>query len=66
MDLEHLAWRKGSLVSTDGGDRVEVAELPDGGRALRDSKDPQGAILQFTAPEWAAFIAGVAAGEFDR
>jgi hypothetical protein len=32
---------------------------------VRDSKNPTGAALMFTATEWAAFIAGVRAGEFD-
>jgi hypothetical protein len=44
---------------------VEVAELIDGGRAVRHSKDPDGPRLRFTASEWKAFIAGVKDGEFD-
>lgn len=32
---------------------------------LRDSKDPDGPVLRFTADEWNAFLAGVRAGEFD-
>lgn len=32
---------------------------------LRDSKDPQSPILSFTRDEWAAFVLGVKAGEFD-
>jgi hypothetical protein len=32
---------------------------------LRDSKDPNGPVLHFTTGEWAAFLAGVKAGEFD-
>ena len=31
---------------------------------LRDSKDPNGPVLQFTAAEWLAFREGVRAGEF--
>ncbi|MEU6012598.1 DUF397 domain-containing protein [Streptomyces sp. NPDC047515] len=47
-----------------GGECVEVAHTADGGRAVRDSKDPDGG-LQFYAPdEWAAFIDGVKAGAF--
>lgn len=46
-------------------DCVEVADLPDGGRAVRDSKDPTGPALIFTPAEWAAFTAGVRDGEFD-
>ena len=32
---------------------------------VRDSKDPGGPVLVFTAPEWTAFIAGAREGEFD-
>ncbi|WP_055478063.1 DUF397 domain-containing protein [Sphaerimonospora mesophila] len=65
MDVSRLSWRKSSFSGTNGGDCVEVAELPDGGRAVRDSKAPDGAVLWFTRSEWAAFTAGVRAGEFD-
>jgi hypothetical protein len=44
---------------------VEVADLPDGGRAVRDSKDREGPALVFTPGEWSAFAEGVRAGEFD-
>ncbi|MGH4009398.1 MAG: DUF397 domain-containing protein [Pseudonocardiaceae bacterium] len=43
---------------------VEVASLDDRGRAVRDSKDPTGPALTFTATQWAAFTTGVRAGEF--
>ena len=32
---------------------------------MRDSKDPDGPVLAFTAAEWEAFVAGVKDGEFD-
>mgnify|MGYP003449227524 CR=1 FL=1 len=32
---------------------------------VRDSKDPDGSVLRFTAAEWQAFIAGAKDGEFD-
>jgi len=44
---------------------VEVGLLADGNVGLRDSKDPLKLPHVFTAQEWAAFIAGVRAGEFD-
>lgn len=57
-------WRKSSYSNNQGGECVEVAIT--GGRILvRDSKDPDGAKLAFTTSEWAAFLAGVHAGEFD-
>ena len=57
-------WRKSSC-SQGQGVCVEVADLDDGGRAVRDSKDPAGPVLRFAAAGWAAFTAGVRGGEFD-
>lgn len=65
MDLTGVIWRKSKRSNGSGGDCVEVADLPDGGRAVRDSKNPTGPALIFTPAEWAAFTAGVRAGEFD-
>ncbi len=59
-----LVWRKAN-ASTMNGNCVEVARMPEGGVAVRDSKDPEGPMLRFTAGEWAAFVEGVAAGEFE-
>jgi hypothetical protein len=58
----HLAWRKSTRSATTNC--VEVAPLPDGGVAVRDSKDPGGPVLRYTADEWSAFLLGVAGGEF--
>ena len=33
---------------------------------LRNSRDPDGPVLVFSAPEWDAFVEGVKLGEFDR
>jgi hypothetical protein len=57
-----VAW-----VSADGcanGNCVEVAELPDAIVGVRNSRDPNGAVLRFTTDEWHAFIGGVLKGEF--
>ncbi|MCM3882224.1 DUF397 domain-containing protein [Frankia sp. R82] len=61
-----LNWRKSSYSGGTGGNCVEVATLPDGGRAVRDSKNPDGPALHFTPAEWAAFLAGAQDGEFDQ
>lgn len=58
-----LVFRK-STHSSGTGECVEVAEHPSG-IFVRDSKDPQGAVLGFTPSEFAAFIGGVKDGEFD-
>jgi hypothetical protein len=33
---------------------------------VRDSKDPDGAVLRYTPTEWAAWIDGAKHGEFDK
>jgi len=58
-----LTWFKSSESGANGC--VEVAHLPQGGVALRDSKDRNLVPHVYTRDEWAAFTAGVKAGEFD-
>lgn len=65
MDLTGVIWRKSKRSNGSGGDCLEVADLPGGARAVRDSKHPTGPLLTVTAAEWVAFIAGLRAGEFD-
>lgn len=59
-----VTWKK-STRSNGSGDCVEVAELQDGRRLVRDSKNPDGGNLTFTPSEWRAFIEGAKDGEFD-
>lgn len=54
-ELRGLAWKKSS-ASTANGDCVEVACLPIGGVAVRDSKDKAGAILRFSHDSWQQFL----------
>jgi hypothetical protein len=67
MDLtqSELTWRKARKSSSDGSGCVEVADLPGGGRAVRDSKNPSDGMLSFTAHEWDCFLDGAKKGEFD-
>lgn len=62
--LTSAAWRKSS-VSNPSGNCVEVAGLPGGAIAVRNSRSPSGPALVYTRTEIAAFIAGAKNGEFD-
>lgn len=59
MDLSRADWRKSSFSSSNGGNCVEVARNITGVVAVRDSKDPDGPALVFTAGEWGSFAAGL-------
>ncbi len=59
-----MAWQKATR-SAHNGACVEVAPAV-GMVAVRDSKNPSGAILFYTPEEWSAFIDGAKKGEFDH
>ncbi|MCP9209239.1 DUF397 domain-containing protein [Streptomyces cucumeris] len=62
IDLSTAPWRKSSF--SDGANGcVEITDLPGGGVALRDSKNPDFPALRYTAAEWDAFRKGVLSGE---
>jgi hypothetical protein len=62
-DQGGLHWFKSSFSAA--GNCVEVARLPGGGVAVRDSKDRAKAAHVYTHPEWEAFLSGAKKGEFD-
>jgi hypothetical protein len=56
-----MNWHKSSY-SGDQGNCVETAELPDGGMAVRDTKDRDGGTLQFSADAWREFTDAIKSG----
>jgi len=76
--LRGVTWRKSSRSGPTGGNCVEIAALlgsaldgalngalngaPSGAVAVRDSQQPDGLALIFTAATWQAFTGGLAAG----
>ncbi|MER7820717.1 DUF397 domain-containing protein [Streptomyces sp. NPDC096153] len=63
-ELNRVTWIKSSH-SNATGNCVELAALPDGQVAVRNSRDPQGPALVYTRDEVEAFVAGARDGEFD-
>ncbi|GAA2083871.1 hypothetical protein GCM10009759_02380 [Kitasatospora saccharophila] len=66
IDLPEARWVKSSH-STDGGNCVEFAPeftATHGIVPVRDSKDPHGPALMFTANGFAAFVAAAKSGRF--
>lgn len=62
--MNETPWIKAS-ASDSGGQCVEMRRF--GGMVeVRDSKDPQGAVLRFRADEFAAWLDGARSGEFDH
>ncbi len=60
---EVVTWQK-ARASMSNGNCIEVASYG-GGIAVRDSKNPNGPTLFYTASEWQCFIQGVREGDFD-
>jgi hypothetical protein len=63
LELENAQWRKSALSSAQGN-CVEVAKLPSGEIAMRNSRHPEGAALIFTHSEFAAFVQGAKDDDF--
>ena len=64
MEFSRLRWRKASYSGANGGDCVEVAQVT-AAVAVRDSKNPDGPKLAFTATEWKAFVRRAQSGLYD-
>lgn len=57
-----VVWRKSTYSTGQGGNCVEVADLPSA-HAVRDSKWPELGALLFTTVEWDAFVTAAKANE---
>ncbi|WP_433894242.1 DUF397 domain-containing protein [Streptomyces sp. CA-111067] len=62
--ISGVKWVK-SARSNPSGNCIEVAQLPDGGVAVRNSRHPDGPALVYTQAEMAAFVDGAKDGDFD-
>ncbi len=63
-ELPETAWRK-SHYSNPSGNCVELAVLPAGQVAVRNSRHPAGPVLICAPGEIAAFVRGAKDGHFD-
>ena len=63
--LTMARWRK-STASNPSGSCVEIAELPAGNVAVRNSRDKSGPALIYPRAALAAFLRDAKNGEFDR
>jgi Domain of unknown function (DUF397) len=58
-----LTWRRSSYSSAQGN-CVEIAALPSGCTAVRDSKQQSGPVLAFAPVAWQTFCSAIKAGHF--
>lgn len=65
VQLRGLVWQK-SGRSQGVSNCVEMAELPDGDIAVRNSREPDGPALVYTRAEISALIGGAKDGDFDH
>jgi hypothetical protein len=63
QEIAAARWRKSSY-SGSGNNCVEVAEVA-GGRAVRDSKNPDGGHVILGAHAWEAFLTDIKRGRYD-
>ncbi len=64
-ELGELDWRLAVGRGGRAGSGVELAKLPDGQIAVRNSADPDGPALIYTRAEIEALIGGAQDGDFD-
>ncbi|QIK08878.1 DUF397 domain-containing protein [Streptomyces sp. ID38640] len=62
-----FTWHKSSHSDANGGECLEFSRAltePHGLVPVRDSKDPDGPALIFTAGNWSSFVSAVKLGQF--
>jgi hypothetical protein len=64
-NTEIIGWRKSSYSGANGN-CVEFAPFGEELVAVRNSRDPEGAVLFFDREELGAFLAAAKDGELDR
>ncbi|WKX72400.1 DUF397 domain-containing protein [Streptomyces sp. XD-27] len=67
VDLAAAVWVKSSYSDGSGGQCVEFSRdltHAHGVVPVRDSKDPHGPALVFSADSWSSFISAIRRGEF--
>lgn len=60
--MTEYKWRKASRSGAQGDNCVEVATNVLGVVAVRDSKEPDGAVLVVSAKEWRGFVLAARGG----
>ena len=63
--IHDAVWVRSTYSGASGGNCVEVAALPGGGAAVRNSRDPEGTALIYPATAVRAMVSALRSGEFD-
>jgi hypothetical protein len=64
-ELDGVRWQKSSFSGSGNNNCVEMAQLPTGEVAVRNSRDPDGPALIYTRSEIDALLQGARNGDFD-
>jgi hypothetical protein len=65
LDTDFREWIKSPLSNPDGNQCVELS-FTSNAVGMRDSQNPDGAVLVFDNDEWNAFASAVESGFFQR
>ncbi|WP_432839124.1 DUF397 domain-containing protein [Dactylosporangium sp. CA-092794] len=63
--FQHASWRKSSRSNGNGGSNCVEVAVVGANIGVRDSKNPDGPVLQFTAVDWESFVDGAKHDRFD-